>query len=53
MFSAWQLREKTHEPDTPWSAVYEEGVRNREISDDHIRTHFDKKIDSYLSAATQ
>ncbi len=52
-FGAWQLREKTHEPDTPWSSVYKEGVRNTIIPDTLIKPHFDQKIDAYLSAAVQ
>ena len=50
-FSAWQLRTKTHEPDTPWSAVYEKNGHNIEIPDELIKAHFVKKIDAYLSEA--
>lgn len=46
--SAWALRNKTHEPDTPWSRTYQEGVRDTEISDDLIKPHFEAKIRQIL-----
>jgi len=51
-YSAWQLREKTHEKDTPWAAVYDEDCRNTQIPDELIGPHFNEKIDAYLDAAT-
>ena len=51
LFSGSALREKTHQPDTPWSQVYREGRRNIVIPDDLIREHYRERIKSYISAA--
>lgn len=50
-FSAWALREKTHEDDGPWKKVYEPGVRGIEMLDDDISEHYTVKIREYLDAA--
>lgn len=52
-FSGWQLREKTHEPDSPWSKVYKDNVRGITLNDDDIKKHFVEKIDGYLKAANE
>ncbi|MFD1703365.1 Panacea domain-containing protein [Methylopila henanensis] len=51
MFSGWSLRQKTHEPGTPWSQTYEEGVSDKEIPDTLIAPHFKKRIREILDAA--
>ncbi|WP_336288700.1 Panacea domain-containing protein [Bartonella sp. CB60] len=43
-FSPWQLREKSHEKDSPWHKVYEEGEYNIQIEDYHIRCYFFKEL---------
>lgn len=50
-FTGWTLRNKTHEPDSPWSRVYKEGQRGIRIKDEDIREHFTRKITGYLEAA--
>lgn len=50
-FSAWSLRNKTHEPNSPWSQVYQANVRDIEIPDDLIQQHFEERIRQYLNAA--
>lgn len=50
-FSGWSLREKTHEPDSPWSRVYVDGVRGIRLRDSDIQEHFTHKIREYLDAA--
>ena len=47
-FSAWDLRNKTHEPDTPWSKVFQVGRSNIEIDHASIKEHFSLKITEYL-----
>lgn len=47
-YSAWSLRNKTHEADTPWSAVYNENDRDIEITDNLIKPHFEAKIRQIL-----
>lgn len=45
--SAIALRNKTHEPKTPWECAYNgDGV----INDDDIKSHFHRKIREYLNA---
>lgn len=51
-FSGWQLREKTHEPGTPWTLTYDPAQRDREIPDELIRPHFLSIIRRILDAAT-
>lgn len=50
-FSAWDLRNKTHEPDSPWTRVYKEDQRDTVIPDDLIASHFRQKISQYLDNA--
>jgi len=50
-FSGWQLREKTHEENTPWSQVYDASKRDQVIPDDLIKPHFLGKIRQILDAA--
>jgi uncharacterized phage-associated protein len=50
-FSAWDLRNITHESDSPWSQVYRPDMRNIEIPDALIKEHFKKKITTYLQNA--
>lgn len=50
-FSAWTLRNKTHEPGTPWTLTYHQGVRNKVITDDLIESHFAHKIREILDTA--
>ena len=47
-FSAWDLRDKTHEAGTPWSDVFRAGRSNIEISHEAIKEHFLVKITEYL-----
>lgn len=51
-YSAWQLREMTHEEDTPWKRVYEDGVRGIKMQDDHIREHYVDRIGRYIEASS-
>ena len=51
-FSGWQLRQKTHEPETPWSLTYDPGERDKIIPDELIRPHFSDIIKRILDAAT-
>ena len=46
-FTAGALRNKTHEPNTPWSESY---GKSEAIDKTLIKTHFIKKISSYLDA---
>ena len=52
-FSAWDLRNKTHEAGTPWTETYNKGVRNASIPDELIKAHFEQKIGQYLQHARQ
>lgn len=52
-FSAWALRDKTHEPDTPWTKTYNESTPNKIIEPGIIKEHFETKIKQYLDAAEQ
>lgn len=45
--SAFALSNLTHKEGTPWHQLYEEGVKNIEITDDLIRRHYQKKLDDY------
>lgn len=49
-FSGWALRNKTHEPDTPWSMTYD-GSMSKVIPDDLISSHFHQKIREIVDAA--
>jgi uncharacterized phage-associated protein len=49
-FSGWALREKTHEPDTPWTATYD-GSMDKQIPDDLISQHFHRKIREIVDTA--
>ena len=51
-FSAWDLRNKTHEQDTPWAQTYRPGCREI-IPPDLIKDHFRGKIIQYLKAASK
>ena len=51
-FSAWDLRNKTHEAGTPWSQVYQSDTQNVPIPDDIIKSHFQMKIRQYLDNAS-
>ena len=51
-FSAWQLREMTHEDDTPWKRVYVDGMRGITMRDDDIREHYVDRIGQYIEAST-
>lgn len=44
--SAAQLSTITHQPDTPWSQVYDPNQRNIVIPDELIRKHYQEKIDA-------
>src|SRR3546814_8804558 len=50
-FGAWALRDKTHEPGTPWTVVYEEEGRGAAIPDHLIAQHFQEKIQQYVENA--
>lgn len=47
-FSGWDLREKTHKEDTPWSQTYDSSIDNNVIDSDSIKKYFVKKISAYL-----
>jgi uncharacterized phage-associated protein len=49
-FTAWALRNKTHEPDTPWAKAYIEGQKNP-IDDVEIAAYYRERIGRYLEAA--
>ena len=50
-FSAWTLRNKTHEKDGPWDKVYDRHRRDVILNDADIREHYKVKIGQYLDAA--
>lgn len=50
-FPAWSLRNKTHEPDTPWYKVYRPGEHGITLADDDIREHYRSKIRQYVEGA--
>jgi uncharacterized phage-associated protein len=45
-FSAAQLSTITHQPDTPWSQVYDPNQRRITIPDELIKKHYQNKIDA-------
>ncbi len=51
-YTAWQLREMTHEDGTPWKRVYVDGVRGIKMQDDHIREHYVDRIGQYIEASS-
>lgn len=51
--SAWALRNKTHEDNTPWTDTYKSGTgKGSEIEPTLIKIHFQKKIQEYIEAAS-
>ena len=46
-YSAWDLRNKTHEADTPWKSCYEKN-QTKAIEFSAIRDHFSERISRYL-----
>ncbi|PWJ76383.1 putative phage-associated protein [Pseudaminobacter salicylatoxidans] len=50
-FTAWALRELTHQDGTPWRKVYRDGVRGIAMQDEDIREHYVERIGRYLEAA--
>ena len=52
-FKAATLRNKTHEPGSPWQQTYRPGERDSVIPDELIRNHFESKIMEYLENAGQ
>ena len=50
-YSASDLRNKTHEADTPWSRTYAGSSQDAVIPDNLIREHFAAKIRTYLDNA--
>lgn len=49
-FSAWSLRNKTHEPNTPWTLTYDKSL-GKVIKDELIAPHFHQKIREIVDAA--
>lgn len=49
--SGWDLRQKTHEANTPWAKVYKDGERGIKIQDKDVIEHYQSKIRGYLDAA--
>lgn len=47
-FSAWALRNKTHESGTPWRKAFQPGVPHIEIPKRDIQEHFRNRIQRYL-----
>ena len=43
IYTAWQLRNMTHQSNTPWYQYYSRG-RNRVIPNDKIKEYFDKEV---------
>ena len=41
-FTAKQLVDMTHEPDTPWREIYATGIRNAHIPKERIKVYFDR-----------
>jgi len=50
-FTAWSLRNKTHEIGGPWHKVYKAGHRGIELKDTDIKKHYQAKIKQYIEAA--
>lgn len=44
-YSAWKLREKTHE-ESPWKDNYEEGEENKVIPKDEIKKYFKQYVEN-------
>jgi len=51
-YSAWQLRNITHDKDAPWEKTYKKG-ESCPIPSDLIREHFKERIKKYLEAGKQ
>lgn len=49
-YTGWALRNKTHEPNTPWTMTYD-GSKDKIIPDELISSHFHKKIREIVDAA--
>ncbi len=49
-FSAWSLRNKTHEEGTPWDQTYRASGAFSDIDPELIKTHFHNKIEEYIGA---
>ena len=47
-FSAWALRDKTHEDGTPWSTVFHSKCEPKVLEYDLIKDYFTGKIKEYL-----
>lgn len=52
-FGAWDLRNLTHEPGSPWAQVYRSDGRDIEIPDPLIDAYFKTKIGQYIANAKQ
>ena len=52
-YSAFDLVNLTHKPDTPWSQSYSTEVRNRPIENSLIETFYTEQVSTLLSAANQ
>lgn len=50
-YSGWALRQKTHEPGTPWRETFDPAVMNKVIPDELIGPHFHAKIREIVDAA--
>lgn len=50
--SGIQLSNLTHMPGTPWHQVYEPNVKNKEITDSLIRSHYVEKLNEYRQQST-
>ena len=48
-FSAWSLRNKTHEIGSPWHQVYNDSERETVIPDNIIASYFRERIGEYLN----
>lgn len=52
-FNAYELVNKTHEPDSPWVKYYDDKnkIHNKCIPDKEIKEYFVKKIGEYIATA--
>lgn len=50
-FSAWDLRNKTHESGGPWSKVYKPNEPNITLNSGDIQEHYKQRIAEYIDAA--
>ena len=50
-FSGWDLRNKTHEDNSPWAKVFKAGQRGVPMNDDDIRSHYIDRIRRYIENA--